>query len=85
MAQALPSITGMKLIRLLRRGGFVEGRKSRHGRTLTKRLPEGITVVTFVPETRADLPPGTLAHILGPKQTRLGRSGLLALISEHGL
>ena len=85
MAQALPSISGMQLIRLLKRGGFVDGRKSRHGRTLTKRLPEGITVVTFVPETRADLAPGTLAAILGPRQTRLGRRGLLALIREHGL
>ncbi len=64
MAQAIPSISGMQLIRLLKRGGFVDGRKSRHGRTLTKRLPEGITVVTFVPETRADLAPGTLAALL---------------------
>lgn len=85
MARALPQITGRKLIRLLKKGGFVDGRKSRHGRTLTKRSPDGITLVTFVPETRADLPAGTLAAILGLKQTQLGRQGLLDLIREHGL
>ena len=86
MARTLPNVTGRQLIRLLKRGGFVDGRKTRHGRSLVMWLPdEGITVVTVVPETRAPLPAGTLAAILGPKQTRLGRAGLLNLIQEHGL
>ena len=85
MVQALPSITGMQLIRLLKRGGFVERRKARHGLALSKRLPDESTVVTVVPQTLAALPSATLHAILGPKQTKLGRQGLLALIQQHGL
>jgi predicted RNA binding protein YcfA (HicA-like mRNA interferase family) len=85
MATKLPHITGMQLFRLLKRGGFVDGRKARHGRSMTKRLPGGTTVVTFVPETRSILPLGALQAILGSKQTKIGRSGFLKLIEEHGI
>lgn len=42
------------------------------------------TLVTTIPK-RSPIPRGTLAGILGPKQTRIGRDGLLALIDKYGL
>jgi hypothetical protein len=39
--------------------------------------------VTLVPDKRTPLPDGTLAAILGPKQTGIGRAGMAALIERH--
>jgi hypothetical protein len=41
--------------------------------------------VTVIPDKRGPLPAGTLAAILGPRQSGLGRDGLLAMIQRHGL
>lgn len=65
----LPAITGLQLIKLLQKDGWKPGRKARHGRCLTKKMTSGETKVTFIPETRASLPDGTLSAILGQKQT----------------
>ena len=40
--------------------------------------------VTIIPDKRSSLPPGTLAAILGPKQSGLGREGLAEMIERHG-
>ena len=85
MQADIPAITGKELIRLFKKGGFKNGRNSKHGRTMTKHIITCRTRVTFIPETRASLDRGTLMAILGPKQTKLGRRGLLELIAEYGI
>lgn len=76
------TITAKQLRRLLERDGWVAGRHATHGTTLTKKFDDR-TRVTYIPK-RGDLAPGTLSAILGPKQIRLGRNGLEALIEKHG-
>jgi predicted RNA binding protein YcfA (HicA-like mRNA interferase family) len=82
---ALPAITGRQLIRLLKLDGWEEGRRANHGRSLHKTFDDGRTRVTLVPDKRTPLPTGTLAAILGAKQTGLGRDGLATLIEKYGL
>jgi len=85
MTAKLPAITGKQLIRLLQKDGWEQRRKSNHGIALAKVCADGRTLVTVVPDKRSALPAGTLADILGPQQTQLGRSGLAALIDKYGL
>ena len=80
-----PALSGIQLIKLLCDDGWVEDRKANHGRCLIKKLPTGKTLVTFVPETRASLPEGTLLAILSVRQTQIGKKGLLELINKYGL
>ena len=77
------SITAKELIRLLTLDGWVETRWTLHGLGMAKRFPDGRIKVTVIPR-RGVLPPGTLAAILGTKQTGLGRTGLEALIRKYG-
>lgn len=56
-----------------------------HGRSFHKAFPDGVVRVTIVPDKRSPLPIGTLATILGVKQTGIGRDGLAALIQQHGI
>ena len=85
MAMALPAITGRQLIRLLRLDGWHETGRTRHGIGLAKADAKGRVRITIVPDKRRPLTTGTLAAILGPKQTGLGRAGLAALIAAHGV
>lgn len=85
MTDRLPAIKGKQLIRLLQKDGWEFKRRCTHGVFLIKLLPDGRILVTVVPDKRSPLPAGTLADILGPKQTQLGRHGLAALIKKHGL
>jgi len=80
----LPTITGKQLIKLLKKDGWAVGRRARHGITLTKAF-SGRTRVTFVPDTRAALPEGTLQAILSIDQTGIGKKGLLDLINKYGI
>jgi len=80
-----PAITGFQLISLLEKDGWIRGRKAKHGRCLTKKMGSGETRVTFVPETRASLPDGTLSAIIGPKQTGIGKKGMQKVIDKYGL
>ncbi|MBM3141531.1 MAG: hypothetical protein FJ005_00585 [Chloroflexi bacterium] len=72
-------------VKLLQKDGWKPGRKAKHGRCLTKRMPSGRTRVTFVPEMRASLPDGTLSAILSEKQTGIGKDGLRRLIERYGV
>ena len=85
MSQALPAVTGKQLIRLFRRDGWTEVRRVRHGIAFAKPSPDGRQRITIIPDKRSVLPTGTLAAILGPKQSGIGRDGLAALIGQHGL
>ncbi len=79
-----PSLSGKQVIALLRKDGWTEGGRTRHGVFLWKRFPgESIPRMTVVPDKSDALPDGTLGAILGVKQTRLGKSGLLALIRKY--
>ena len=80
--QKIPALNGFELIKLLKKDGWVEHRKTTHGIALKKRVCDR-TRVTIVPKTRATLPTGTLMAILGEKQTGLGRLGLLQLLCKY--
>lgn len=80
----VPALTGEQLITLLERDGWKIGRRATHGVSLTKLVDER-TLVTIVPTSRETIPSGTLSEILGPRQTRIGRKGLLAIINKQGL
>lgn len=77
-------LSGRQLIKLLVKDGWSIGRRAKHGTTLTKSFGDR-TKVTFVPDTRASLPLGTLMAILGFKQTGIGRRGLIDLIDKYSI
>lgn len=81
---SIPAVTGKQLIKLLKKDGWVVGRKAKHGISLTKNIGDR-TLVTVIPDTRASLDKGTLMAILNIKQTRLGKKGLLKLINRYGI
>ncbi len=80
----LSAISGKKLIKLLRKDGWIPKRHTQHGIALAKTIGDH-TKVTVIPDTRASLDEGTLAAILGPKQTGIGKRGLLELINKFGI
>lgn len=80
----VPSITGKQLIKLFEKDEWQNGGKATHGISLTKKI-KNITLITIIPDKSEDLPEGTLGAILGVKQSRLGKKGLLNLINLHGL
>jgi predicted RNA binding protein YcfA (HicA-like mRNA interferase family) len=80
MSGGLPAISGPELIKLLKKDGWQEEGRATHGIALTKRLPNGRTLVTIVPTKKRSLPKGTLNAIL--KQTKLGRDGLIDLLKK---
>ncbi len=85
MPEPLPAVSGRQRIRLLRRAGWYETGRRTHGTGLAHADPDGRVRVTIVPDKNRPLAPGTLAAILGPKQTNRGREGLAALIRRYGL
>jgi predicted RNA binding protein YcfA (HicA-like mRNA interferase family) len=80
--QKIPALNGFELIKLFKKDGWMEHRRTTHGIALKKRVDDR-TRVTIVPKTRATLPTGTLMAILGEKQTGLGKSGLLRLLNRY--
>jgi predicted RNA binding protein YcfA (HicA-like mRNA interferase family) len=80
----IPAITGPQLIRLLEKDGWKQGRFSTHGRTVSKGFPDK-TRLTVIPEKKGPLIDYTLSLILGPKQTGVGKRGLLGLLNKYGL
>jgi len=81
--EKLPNISGKKLIKLLKKDDWKEGRFATHGKTMTKRIGDR-TRVTFIPTKGSSLPKGTLQDILSEKQTGIGKQGLLELIAKFG-
>ena len=81
--QDLPTLTGRELYRILLADGWQPIRRSNHGEFLIKRFGDR-TRTTVIKNTGQDIPRGTLAAILSPRQTGLGRDGLLRLIERHG-
>lgn len=81
MAGGLPGISGIQLMRLLESDGWERLKPGTHGMVYLKRFGDE-TRVTVIPNRRKPLPRGTLAGILGPKQTGLGRAGLIRLLRK---
>ncbi len=81
MSGGLPAISGRKLMKLLEKDGWQPGGKRTHGVAYTKKVG-GKVRVTLVPTRSSSLAPRTLGLILGPKQTNLGRKGLLRLLKK---
>jgi predicted RNA binding protein YcfA (HicA-like mRNA interferase family) len=82
MSQKLPAISGNELIKLLLKDNWEISHKATHGISMKKRFPDGRYRVTIIPTSNESLPKGTLAAILGPKQTNLRRDGLLDLLKK---
>jgi len=80
----LPAITGTQLVRLLEKDGWRQGRFSTHGLTMNKKYPDRVRVTT-IPQKKSALIDYTLSLILGPKQTGIGKRGLLDLLNKYGL
>ncbi|TET22606.1 MAG: hypothetical protein E3J78_02915 [Candidatus Cloacimonadota bacterium] len=79
-----PAITGIQLLRLFKKaGGKIVGRCD-HGYAI-QIFVKGQYRITTVQDRSDPIPPTTLGQILGPKQTFLGKRGLLNLLNEHGL
>ena len=83
MNENLPAISGPELLKLLQKDGWVVQRQTRHGESLVKTDEKGRKSVTVIPTKGRSLPKGTLGAILGPKQTNIGREGLLKLIERY--
>jgi hypothetical protein len=49
---------------------------------MKKLFPDGRYRVTIIPTSNESLPKGTLAAILGPKQTNIGHDGLIELLKK---
>ena len=79
--QKIPALTGLELMKLLKKDGWIEHRQTTHGIALIKRV-KNRTRVTIVPKSRATLPKGTLMAILGNKQMDLGKKGLLGILNK---
>lgn len=80
----IPAISGKKLIKLLKKDAWLVKRQAKHGVALAKTTSDR-TRVTVVPDTSASLDDGTLAAILGPKQTGIGKKGLLGILNDFGI
>jgi len=80
----LPALSGRQLIELLQKDGWIPQRRAKHGVALAKHF-EDRTRVTIIPDTNASLDDGTLAAILGVKQTSIHKKGLLDLVNKFGL
>jgi predicted RNA binding protein YcfA (HicA-like mRNA interferase family) len=81
----VPAINGKQLIRLLENDGWkMRTERATHGVAFTKTFRDR-TRVTIIPDTSASLDDGTLAAILGTKQTCIGKVGLLELINKYGI
>ena len=80
----IPAISGKKLIKLLQKDAWIPKRRTQHGIALAKAFSDR-TRVTVIPDTTASLDEGTLAAILSPKQTNIGKKGLLNLINKFGI
>ena len=78
----VPALTGRQLIGVLLQDGWSVKRRANHGMFLSKRFGDTVRV-TVVKDTAATIPAGTLAAILGPRQTGLGRDGLARLLERR--
>jgi predicted RNA binding protein YcfA (HicA-like mRNA interferase family) len=79
----IPAITGPQLVRLLEKDGWKRGRFSTHGQTMNKKFPDK-TRVTIIPTKKSSLIDKTLSLILSPRQTGIGKHGLLKLLNNTG-
>lgn len=80
MYKNLPALTGQQIIKLLKKDGFYEVRKTKHGQGLAKILPNGRKIVTVVPRKRGDLTSGTYMAIL--EQAQISVERFLELLSK---
>lgn len=82
MADEIPSLSGADLIKLLKSDGWISKGKSTHGETLYKNV-DGKNIYTTIPKKYKKMPNKILGQILSPKQTNLGRDGLLEIIEKN--
>ena len=83
MPGGTPALNGPRLARLLEADGWAYQRECPHGWAYAKTV-RGEVRVTTIPKKKRSIPPRTLAAILGPKQTQLGKRGLRRLLEKYG-
>jgi hypothetical protein len=81
MGGGLPAISGPELAVLLESDGWMLDCRSTHGLTY-KKIVAGRLLITTIPSKKRPLCNSTLHQILGVRQTRLGRAGLLRLLRK---
>ena len=85
MSSTLPAITGIQLVALLEKDGWLCAGKTTHGVSMQK-LINGKYWVAIIPcKKNKSLPEKTLHAILSVKQSGIKRSGLVALIEKYGI
>ena len=82
MSGGLPAITGPQLGKLLESDGWQMDERSTHGMTY-KKIVGGELRITTIPTKSRSLCKVTLRQILGPRQTGIGRAGLLRLLENQ--
>ena len=85
MASPLRAVTGIQLIKLLIKDGWIVKRRTNHEVSLAKKFNNRVRVTIIPTKKNQSLPSGTLGSILGPKQTNIGREGLRNLINKYGI
>ncbi len=78
----IPALNGYQLIKLFVKDNWHYARKAKHGRSLWKLFRDRKRVI-IIPEDRKPLDQGTLAAILGPKQSKIGKAGLRKLLEKY--
>ena len=78
----LPAMTGEQLLTLLVKDGWRTCGRKTHGVGITKNI-NGRNIVSVIPTK--PLVDFVLSAILGPKQTGIGKKGLLELLNKYGL
>lgn len=79
MGGGVPAISGPELAKLLKDDGWIAVGRNAHG-IAYKKVVDGKPLIATIPTDSRSLPKGTLRNILSPKQTGLGREGLLRLV-----
>lgn len=78
----IPSLSGNELNKLLvQKDNWIKHGYRRHGISKKKKVGNK-TFITIIPKTDDSLPPGVLFAILGPKQTGIGKKGLLKILNK---
>ena len=79
----LPTVSGDQLIALLMKDGWENCGRKTHGVGLRKKVGDRY-LITVIPTNRT-LVDFVLSSILRPKQTCIGKPGLLELVNKYGI
>jgi hypothetical protein len=82
MASPLPTVSGIQLLCLLEKDGWINVGNSTHGITLKKKFNDKY-MFTTIPLKHKEMPEWLLGQIFSVKQTGLKKAGLRRLINTY--